>query len=92
VYKIQNCYPVYNLKYKDNLKPIEKYLSSIANLSVIGRTGSFKYNNQDHSILMGIMTAENIIQNSNHNLWDVNTDYDNYQERSKINATGLTEV
>ena len=41
---------------------------------------------------MGIMTAENIIENSNHNLWDVNTDYDNYQERSKINATGLTEV
>ncbi len=92
VYKIQNCYPVYNLKYKDHLKPVEKYLSSITNLSVIGRTGSFKYNNQDHSILMGIMTAENILQNTNHNLWDVNTDYDNYQERSKINATGLTEV
>lgn len=92
VYKIQNCYPVYNLKYKDHLKPVEKYLSSIANLSVIGRTGSFKYNNQDHSILMGIMTAENILQNTNHNMWDVNTDYDNYQERSKINATGLSEV
>lgn len=92
VYKIQNCYPIYNLKYKDQLKPIENYLSGLANLSVIGRTGSFKYNNQDHSILMGILTAENILQNANHNLWDVNTDYDNYQERSEINATGLVKM
>lgn len=92
VYKIQNCYPIYNLKYKDHLKPIENYLSGIENLSVIGRTGSFKYNNQDHSILMGIMTAENILQNTNHNLWDINTDYDNYQERSEINATGLVKM
>ena len=46
---------------------------------VIGRYGSFKYNNQDHSILMGLLAAENILNNKEHNLWDLNTDYE-YQE------------
>lgn len=91
VYKIQRCYPVYSNNYKDILKPIENYLSGINNLSVIGRYGAFKYNNQDHSILMGLLAAENIVNNTKHNLWDINTDYDNYQERSTITSSGLSQ-
>ncbi len=90
VYKIPRCYPVYSNNYKDVLKPIENYLSSINGLSVIGRYGAFKYNNQDHSILMGLLAADNIVTNAGHNLWDINTDYDNYQERSTITAAGLS--
>jgi hypothetical protein len=45
-------------------------------LQVIGRYGAFKYNNQDHSILMGRMAAENILTETKHNLWNVNTDYE----------------
>jgi protoporphyrinogen oxidase len=90
VYKIQRCYPVYSNNYKDVLKPIESYLSGIKGLSVIGRYGAFKYNNQDHSILMGLLAAENIVHRAGHNLWDINTDYDNYQERSTITAAGLS--
>jgi protoporphyrinogen oxidase len=89
VYKIPRCYPVYSSNYKDVLKPIETYLSTITGLTVIGRYGAFKYNNQDHSILMGILAAENMATQTTHNLWDINTDYDNYQERSTITATGL---
>jgi protoporphyrinogen oxidase len=90
VYKIPRCYPVYSNNYKDILKPIETYLSGISGLSVIGRYGAFKYNNQDHSILMGLLAADNIVNNAGHNLWDINTDYDNYQERSTITAAGLS--
>lgn len=89
VYKIPNCYPVYAKGYKKHLKPIEEFLSAIANLSVIGRYGSFKYNNQDHSILMGMLAAENIITLAKNNLWEINTDYEDYQERSTITASGL---
>jgi protoporphyrinogen oxidase len=89
VYRIPRCYPVYDNGYKDNLKPVETYLSSIENLLVIGRYGSFKYNNQDHSILMGLLAAENILKGTKHNLWDINTDYDSYQEESVITKTGL---
>ncbi|MBA3900076.1 MAG: FAD-dependent oxidoreductase [Bacteroidetes bacterium] len=89
VYRIPKCYPVYSTGYKEFLKPVENYLSSIENLSVIGRYGAFKYNNQDHSILMGIMAAENILEGKKHDLWDINTDYESYQESSIITKTGL---
>ncbi|HXC05469.1 MAG TPA: FAD-dependent oxidoreductase [Bacteroidia bacterium] len=89
VYLIPRCYPVYDNGYKDNLKPVENFLSSVQNLHVIGRYGAFKYNNQDHSILMGLLASENILKNARHNLWDINTDYDNYQEESVITKTGL---
>jgi protoporphyrinogen oxidase len=89
VYRIPKCYPVYSSGYKQILKPIEDYLSGIKNLHVIGRYGAFKYNNQDHSILMGRLAVENILENKGHNLWEINTDYDNYQEASIITKTGL---
>jgi protoporphyrinogen oxidase len=88
-YRIPRCYPVYDNGYKDNLKPVENFLSSIQNLLVIGRYGAFKYNNQDHSILMGLLASENILKGTKHNLWDINTDYDSYQEESVITKTGL---
>jgi protoporphyrinogen oxidase len=90
VFKIPKCYPVYGRGYKEPLKVVESYLGSFEGLSVIGRYGAFKYNNQDHSILMGLLAAENIADGTKHNLWEINTDYDNYQERSTITATGLT--
>jgi protoporphyrinogen oxidase len=92
IYRIPRCYPVYDNGYKENLKPVENYLSSIQNLLVIGRYGAFKYNNQDHSILMGLLASENISQGASHNLWDINTDYDSYQEESVITETGLEKV
>ncbi len=89
IVKIPKCYPVYKRGYKVPLKKVEEYLSSIENLSVIGRYGAFKYNNQDHSILMGLLASDNIINNKNHNLWEINTDYESYQEKSTITASGL---
>ncbi|MCB1173203.1 MAG: FAD-dependent oxidoreductase [Leptospiraceae bacterium] len=91
VYRIPRSYPVYATGYRDNLKPVEEYLQTIQNLHVIGRYGAFKYNNQDHSILMGILAAENIAENKNHNLWDINTDYETYQESYVITSTGLSK-
>ena len=40
---------------------------------------------------MGLLAAENITDGAKHNLWAVNTDYE-YQESSKIIATGLVKV
>ena len=53
-----------------------RYLDTIEGLMPIGRYGAFKYNNQDHSILMGLLAAENISEGTEHNLWDINTDYE----------------
>lgn len=91
VYRINKCYPVYSAGYRMHLKPIEEYLGGIRGLTVIGRYGSFKYNNQDHSILMGILAAENIVNGAGNNLWAINTDYE-YQESALITETGLVEL
>jgi protoporphyrinogen oxidase len=90
VVRVPKCYPVYRAGYKENLRPVEAYLSTVQGLTVIGRYGAFKYNNQDHSILMGMLAAENLLGNKNENLWNINTDYENYQEQSVITKTGLS--
>ena len=89
VFKVPRCYPVYERGYRDQLRPVEEYLGQIENLHVIGRYGAFKYNNQDHSILMGLLAAENILAARGHDLWEINTDYETYQESATITESGL---
>ncbi len=91
VHRINKCYPVYSRGYKQILKPIEECVTSVKGLSAIGRYGAFKYNNQDHSILMGIMAAENIMGQADHRLEDVNSDYESYQESYVVTNTGLVK-
>jgi len=62
---------------------VENYLDTIENLLPIGRYGAFKYNNQDHSILMGILAADKIMQGLDTDLWKINTDVE-YQEEARI--------
>jgi protoporphyrinogen oxidase len=88
VRRVPKCYPVYSSGYRKHLKPIEQYLSEVSGITPIGRYGAFKYNNQDHSILMGLLAAENVLNGSENDLWSINTDYE-YQESSRITETGL---
>jgi protoporphyrinogen oxidase len=90
VMRVPRCYPVYGHGYRKPLKVVEDFLRQYKHLQVIGRYGSFKYNNQDHSILMGILSVENILDKSGHDLWEVNSN-DEYHESSKITATGLVK-
>lgn len=90
VYKIQKSYPVYQRGFKDKVKKIQEFLDKTENLYAIGRNGAFKYNNQDHSIFMGILVAENIDANAKNNLWEVNTDFE-YHESYIITDTGLVQ-
>lgn len=89
VHRIRRCYPVYRRGYKAAVERIADHLRSVEGLSAIGRYGAFKYNNQDHSILMGLLAAENIVGDTTHDLWAVNTDYETYQESATIEETGL---
>jgi protoporphyrinogen oxidase len=89
VCRVPRCYPVYRRGYRELLGPVKDYLKSIDGLHVIGRYGAFKYNNQDHSILMGLLAANNILQQQQNDLWDVNSDYNCYQEACRITESGL---
>jgi len=92
VVRIPKSYPIYQKGYQEHVALIRSYLDSIAGLQVIGRYGSFKYNNQDHSILMGRLAAENVVSDFLHDLWSVNTDYETYQESCSITETGLVQT
>lgn len=83
VYRIPKCYPVYERGYRAKVQLIADYLSGFPSITPIGREGSFKYNNQDHSILMGMLAAENVMGVARHNLWNINTDYESYQESAE---------
>lgn len=89
VVRIRRCYPVYGRGYKAFLDPVVNHLRKYEGITPIGRYGSFKYNNQDHSILMGLLIAENLLHGTKHDLWQVNTDYSTYQESATITKTGL---
>ena len=89
VLRVPKSYPIYRRGYKELLRPIQGYLDSVKGLQVIGRYGAFKYNNQDHSLLMGLLAAENVLEGKKHDLWGINSDFDNYQEDYIITETGL---
>jgi len=89
VVRIPRCYPVYARGYKEHVQKIAMYLRNFRGLTAIGRYGAFKYNNQDHSILMGVLAAENLLQNKTHDLWSINADADSYQEEALVDETGL---
>jgi len=46
-------------------------LGEFENLQTIGRAGMHRYNNMDHSMLTGILAAENVL-GARHDLWEVN--------------------
>ena len=82
VVRILKAYPVYDSKYRDSLNVVRKFLDGINNLQLIGRNGMHRYNNMDHSMLTAIYAAKNIINGTNHNLWEVNEEPKYHEERT----------
>ncbi len=82
VIRIPHCYPIYRRGYQRHVNAVADYLHSLKRITAIGRYGAFKYNNQDHSILMGILAAENLLYGKQHDLWQVNADREQYHEAS----------
>jgi protoporphyrinogen oxidase len=80
VVRIKRSYPVYRRGYRAHIETIRTYLDRLAGLQVIGRYGAFKYNNQDHSLLMGLLAAEAIAGDAIDDPWSVNTARE-YQEQ-----------
>ena len=50
------------------------------NVQAVGRNGMHRYNNQDHSMLTGLLAARNLLGES-HDLWTVNTERSYYEEQ-----------
>ena len=73
VRRVPKAYPVYDTQYKKGLAAVQEFLKGIGNLQLVGRNGMHHYNNQDHSMVTGILAARNIL-GAKYNLWRVNSD------------------
>lgn len=81
VVRVEKAYPVYNHAYRQNVNIIRKALARFDNLQVAGRNGMHKYNNQDHSMMTGILAARNI-DGVRHDVWRVNGDAEYHEEET----------
>jgi hypothetical protein len=79
VVRMPKAYPVYDDAYKEALALIRGYLASFPNLQVIGRNGQHRYNNQDHSMLAGMLAARNVVGET-HDVWAVNVEQQYHEE------------
>ncbi|MCK5039692.1 MAG: NAD(P)-binding protein [Candidatus Aenigmarchaeota archaeon] len=83
VHREKYAYVVYDLDYKKNLKKVKDYLKKFKNLQLIGRAGSFRYNNQDHALEMGILAARSILENKKYDIDEVGSE-GKYFERGYV--------
>ena len=79
VLRQRKAYPVYDSEYRKHLDVIRHFLDTIDNLQTIGRNGMHRYNNQDHSMLTGMLAVRNLM-GEDHDLWSVNTERSYYEE------------
>ena len=70
-----NAYPVIAKDYEKHVLVVKNYLNNFSNLFPIGRSGMFKYNNQDHAIATGMYMARNLIdENFDIDIWNINSE------------------
>ena len=74
------AYPVIKTGFEEKIEIIKKWLQTKERITAIGRSGMFKYNNQDHAMATGIYAARNFLGEGSFNPWDVNVDGEYLEE------------
>ena len=80
VVRVPEAYPVYDSDYREQLDILRDYVQRFDNLYTIGRNGLHRYNNQDHSMLTGMLAARCAVLGERHDLWRVNADQEYHEE------------
>ena len=78
VIRVPKAYPVYDHGYEDALAVVRAGLHALCNLEVAGRNGMHKYNNQDHSMVTGMLSALTLLGDQR-DAWAVNADSDYHE-------------
>ena len=82
VVRVRKAYPVYDGEYRATLELLRDYVRGFENLQVVGRNGQHRYNNQDHSMVAGILAARNIA-GERHDVWSVNLEAEYLEGETK---------
>lgn len=89
VVRTRYAYPVYDLQYQSKIDVIRAFLAQHSGVHIVGRGGTFRYNNADHSIEMGLLLGRRILGDDVDPL-DVNTEQE-YQEVIRSDETRRTQ-
>lgn len=82
VVRMPKAYPVYDEGYEQSVEIIRRWLAeAVPNVHPVGRNGMHRYNNQDHSMLTALLTAENIVEGTDHDVWTVNVEEEYHEEK-----------
>ena len=76
------AYPVIKTGYQEHIDVIKNWLAGLHNITAIGRSGMFKYNNQDHAMATGLYAARTLLGQGNFDPWEVNVDGEYHEELS----------
>jgi protoporphyrinogen oxidase len=87
VVRVRKAYPVYDAGYVDALAVVRHHLSPLKNLQLVGRNGTHKYNNQDHSMLTAMLAVRNLF-GEHHDIWRVNADDEYHEEIPDMEFAG----
>ena len=83
--KNSKAYPVIQTGYEKELQNIREWIEQFDDLVPIGRSGMFKYNNQDHAMATGQLAARNYPGLGEFDVWQVNVDGEYHEEIQNIN-------
>jgi protoporphyrinogen oxidase len=78
IVRAPRAYPSYVIGYEKALEKVKSFVYSLENLQIIGRYGTFRYNNTDHSIETGLLAAKNLL-GEKHDLDQVNAEQEYHE-------------
>ena len=81
VFRVPKAYPLYDRGYDRHLETVQHFVNRIENFQTIGRSGLFRYNNMDHSMISGLTAAENVLNAARRDLWVINDEPEYLEEQ-----------
>ncbi len=93
VVRMPKAYPMYSAGYKDYVEVLRSWLrDNAANVYPVGRNGMHRYNNQDHSMFTAMLSVENIVLGTDHDIWGVNVEAEYHEELDSRSAPAPMQV
>jgi protoporphyrinogen oxidase len=82
VVRVPKAYPAYFGTF-DRFGIVQSYVDRFENLTLLGRNGMHRYNNQDHSMLTAMTAVDNTVSGhpGKENVWSVNAEAEYHEEK-----------
>jgi protoporphyrinogen oxidase len=61
IVRTRETYPIYDLEYAKKIGIVKDFLAPLEGIHIVGRGGTFRYNNSDHSIEMGLLLGQKLL-------------------------------